>query len=149
MTANRSTKALTSAAVSGKKTTALSGCQRQNDYVNKCSTATRFESLYDTNGTPNDGHYYWRVMWLNTPSGPLAISLEGSLTTLYVTDLSTGKKATAFHRSMGISGFTVDQRADGTVGIKARLGFSTEELADAVAFLQASNDVRVPDQKAP
>lgn len=135
--------------VSGKKTTALSGCQRQNDYVNKCSTATRFESLYDTNGAPNDGHYYWRVMWLNTPSGPLAISLEGSLTTLYVTDLSTGKKVTAFHRSMGISGFTVDQRPDGTVGIKARLGFSTEELADAVAFLQASNDVRMTDQKTP
>lgn len=133
--------------VSGKKVTAASGCQRQNDFVNKCSTATRFESLYDTNGTRNDGHYYWRVAWLNTPAGPLAVSLEGSLTTLYVTDLRTGKKAVAFHRAMGINGFEVDQKPDGTVGIKARLGFSTEELADAVAFLQASNDVQASDQK--
>lgn len=115
-----------------------SNCQRMNAVMNKCATSTRFESLYQPNGLRNEGHYYWRVVWMNTPNGPLAAALENDLADLNLIELDTGKKVTAFTRKMGIGGFDAKQVGDGTVNVSARLGLTKkEEIKDAMAFVRA------------
>jgi len=121
-----------------KKVTVGSNCRRMNAVMNKCATSTRLESLYQPNGLRNEGHYYWRVAWMNTPNGPLAVALENDLADLNLMELDTGKKVAAFTRKMGIGGFDVKQGADGMVSVSARLGLTKkEEIKDAVAFIRA------------
>lgn len=120
-----------------------SNCQKMNAVMNKCATSTRFESLYQPNGLRNEGHYYWRVVWMNTPNGPLAAALENDLADLNLIELDTGKKVTAFSRKMGIGGFDVKQVGDGTVNVSAQLGLSNkEEIKDAMGFVRASGATR-------
>src|SRR5262249_34677135 len=96
---------------SAKNVTVGSNCRKVNAVINKCATGTRLESLYQPNGLRNDGHYYWRVMWVNTPSGPLAAALENDLAALNLIELNTGKKVVGLSRKLGISGFDVKQAA--------------------------------------
>jgi hypothetical protein len=123
----------------GKEVTTLSDCYRRSGIVNRCNSAETFESLYDELGRRNIHHYYWRAQWLNTPHGPIAITLEGGNRDAYITDLVTGKKVVAFHRALGIADMEVTQNPDGTVSIDAQLAFQHQSVPDAVAFLaQAS-----------
>ncbi|PEH40504.1 hypothetical protein CRM94_17000 [Burkholderia gladioli] len=92
---------------------------------------------------PNMEHYYWRIYWLNSPSGPIAVSLEDGQRHVYITDLTTGKKVLAFDRALGVSGLTVTQASDGTVSLSARLALEHVNIPDASAFLQQHQDVRV------
>jgi len=85
----------------GKRVLQLSDCQRQNKFVNKCATANSFDSLYEPDGDTNWAHYYWRVNWFKTPSGPIAVSMENGSGDIYITDLQSGKKVSAFSRKMG------------------------------------------------
>jgi hypothetical protein len=123
-----------------KNVTVGSNCRKVNAVINKCATGTRLESLYQPNGLRNEGHYYWRVMWVNTPGGPLAAALENDLSDLNLIELNTGKKVVGLSRKMGISGFDVKQAADGTVAIAGRLGFKTDEIRDAMAFVKAAGN---------
>jgi hypothetical protein len=121
----------------GQTVTALSDCYQRsaNSIVNRCYSAQSFESLYSMNGTRNIQHYYWRVLWLNTPQGPMAITMEDANKEIFIMDLTSGKKVVAFHRTLGIADMDVNQDPNGTVSIKAQLAFSHESVDDASAFL--------------
>jgi len=120
----------------GKLYAQMSNCRRMNMFVNNCATVNSFESLYVKGGDRNYGHYYWKASWYSTPSGPIAITQENGVADIYVLDLNTGKKVTAFHRTLGISNFDVGQSPEGTVNIVASIATEHKEVADAAAFLQ-------------
>jgi hypothetical protein len=121
----------------GQTVTALSDCYQRsvNSMVSRCYSAQSFESLYSTNGTRNIQHYYWRAQWLNTPQGPIAVTMEDANKKIFITDLTTGKKVVAFHRTLGIADMDVNQDPNGTVSINAQLAFSHESVDDASGFL--------------
>jgi len=110
--------------------------------TSKCNQATSFDSLFDSDGAPNFFHYYWRIYWMNTPSGPVAVTLEDGTSHVFITDLNSGKKVLAFSRALGINGIVVKQNGEGTVAITANLAFNHEQIPDAVAFLQQGKDVK-------
>ena len=99
-------------------------------------------SLFTRDNGQNMQHYFWRIYWLDTPSGPIAVSLEDGQRHVYITDLNTGKKVVAFSRSLGVSDLSVKQANDGTVSLSVRLGFDRGNVADASAFLQENKDVK-------
>ena len=126
-------------AADGKQVTLMSQCRRVNWAVSECQKAQSFESTYGTDGLKNNSHYYWLVNWTGSPTGPVAFTLEDGLAKLYITDLTTGRKALAFDRSFGIADWNIDQSGDGKVALKAKLAFEWKEIPDAVGFLQSSN----------
>lgn len=93
------------------------------------------------NGGRNIQHYYWRAQWLNTPQGPIAVTMEDANKKIFITDLTTGRKVVAFHRTLGIADMDVNQDPNGTVSIKAQLAFSHESVDDAVGFLANASSV--------
>lgn len=125
----------------GKDVTAMSGCHRQNLAINRCDSAQTFESLYEQSGGRNIHHYYWRAQWLNTPTGPIAVTLEAGNRDVFITDLASGKKVLAFHRALGIADMEVTQNPDGTVAIEAQLAFQHQSIPDAAAFLAQQSPV--------
>ena len=123
-------------AYDGKVTaTSYSNCVQKRRMFNVCRYAELQESLYDNMGMPNLSHYFWRIHWFNTANGPIAVVQENGLADITITDLKTGKKVVAFSRALGINGFSVKQNSDGKIAIVAKLGFSTERMDDALAFL--------------
>lgn len=126
--------------VSGKNRTVMGNCRKRNNFVNDCDSMTSFESLYSDTGR-NFGHYYWKADWYATPSGPIAVTMENGVADVYVLDLDSGKKVSAFHRGLGISTMDVAQAPDGTVAIKANWAFEDHQLDDAVKFLRESTAV--------
>lgn len=126
--------------LSGKQVGDYSGCETKATYVkgafrlNECDHVDFRESLYRQDGSPNFGHYFWKVYWFNTSDDAFVIAQEASQRKITITELSSGKKVTAFERALGIQSFTVDQRVDGTIAIAAKLGFSSESIPDAIDF---------------
>ena len=120
-----------------------SNCRKRNALVNDCANMDFRESLYSNTGR-NIGHYFWRINWFATQSGPILIAQENGLKDITVTDLASGKKVTAFSRGLGINGYDAVQNADGKVKVTARLGFSTETLEDAQGFLASTPEIRSP-----
>ena len=105
--------------------------QQINSFMNKCEKSVSFESLYDQAGQPNVGHYYWRVMWVNTPSGKtIAVTIEDGVKRLIATDLSSGKKVLLKERMMGINQFKIYQNGQGKIFADVQLGFSNETVED-------------------
>ncbi|MDD5177046.1 MAG: hypothetical protein PHQ05_11560 [Sterolibacterium sp.] len=127
----------------GRNVTVLSDCYRRkpNSLVNECYRAQSFESLYDKMGERNTWHYYWRVHWLKTPRGPIAITMENGSKDIFITDLGTRKKVSAFHRTLGINELDVIQKPDGAVQIDARLAFDRQTIPDAIAYLTSTSPV--------
>lgn len=119
----------------GKNVHVHSECRKRNRMINECAKMDSFESLYRTDGSQNIGHYYWRVHWVNTPSGPLAFTLEDGYGKLYLTELRTSRKVVALQRGLGVSDWEVLQRENGTVGLKGRLGLEWQEVPDVTALL--------------
>ena len=122
-------------AADGKSTMLHSQCRQKNAVLRLCDRVDFVESLYDSQGMPNFSHYFWRVSWYRTAHGPIAIAQETGLKDITVTDLTTGRKATAFSRMLGIAGFRSSQGADGRVSIVAQMGFNKETLEDASTLL--------------
>lgn len=120
----------------GKLYAQMSNCRRVNMFVSNCATVNSFESLYVRGGDRNYGHYYWKANWYSTPSGPIAITLENGVADIYALDLNSGKKATIFHRTLGIAEFNSSQNPEGIINVAAKLAFERKEVADAAAFLQ-------------
>ena len=125
----------------GKTVAVMSDCRKRNWAVNECRKMQTFESLYGTNGSKNTTHYFWKVQWLPTVAGPVALTQEDGLRAIYLTDLRTGRKVRAFHRTLGIADWDVIRHADGRVGAKARMLFEWQEIPDVVAFMQEAPDV--------
>jgi hypothetical protein len=125
----------------GKIYTFMSNCRKRSFLVSDCAKATSVESLYTADNDRNYSHYFWKANWYATPTGPIAVTLENGVADVYVLDLETGKKVTAFHRALGLSKFDAGQAADGTVSIQANLAFDHQQIADAGKFLKDTDGV--------
>jgi hypothetical protein len=119
----------------GKMSSQMSNCRRVNAVVNNCASVNTFESLY-ANGSRNLGHYYWKANWFATTSGPIAVTEENGVADIFVLDLESGKKVSAFHRALGISSFDASQGPDGNVSIEASLAMTRHQVPDAVQLLR-------------
>lgn len=124
---------------SGKNVGNYSQCRRRNNFVNECANVEFRESLYDKMGR-NLSHYYWRINWFSTPTAPILVAQENGLKEITIRDLKSGKKATAFSRALGIAGHDSVQDDTGKVRITAQMGFSSEKIEDAVAFLATAQE---------
>ena len=131
--------------VKGKNIAEYSGCERQNDYVNKCSDVDFEESLYTKLGLPNYSHYYWSISWINTPDGPLAFYRTS--TKVKVVDINNERVHTLFSRMLGVNQFVLTEHPNGKVSIKAQLGFSHEEIPDVADFIKNNKTDMEPIQK--
>jgi hypothetical protein len=127
--------------VDGKVQMVLSNCRKRNNFVNDCATATSFQSLYAPDGSRNRLHYFWQANWYQTTSGPIAVVQEGGLVDLFIIDLSTGKRVTAFHRAMGMTSTDTSQSSDGVVKVSASWLFQDHVIADAASFLSSNPEV--------
>lgn len=115
----------------------MSACKQKNHFIAQCAQMDTFESVFDTNGSRNLSHYYWRINWFSVPGRPILISQEGGLTNVSATDLNSGKKVILFDRTLGIAAFSATQDANGKVNVTAQMGFSSESQNDVVALLDS------------
>ena len=122
----------------GKNVNVHSQCRRKNSFVNECAQMQSFEALYNAQGMKNSQHYYWLVHWLNTPAGPVALTLEDGQANLYLTDLRTGRKVVALNRTLGIADWDATQNSDGTVALRGKLAFEWKEIPDVASLLQGA-----------
>lgn len=116
-----------------KEVNVHSGCVKQNNFVNKCSNMESFESLYQPNGQPNYDHYFWAVDWFKGGNGPLAVYQES--TKIRAIELDKSQIHTVFSRTLGVNHFSVSRSTAGVATVSARLGFSTDEVADLDTFI--------------
>ena len=131
--------------VLGKEVTVMSGCKKQNAFVNKCSDSKSFESLFK----PNDGgrnltHYFWRVDWFNTAKGPIAVTQPTGGRNIRATDLQSGKSVLLLERTLGVGEWDAVQQPTGEVRVEARLGLSQEAVPDVLMALEAGSDLATP-----
>jgi len=106
--------------------------------INKCNQMNSMESLYNQDGTPNMGHYFWKIHWFKTPDGLIAVSQESGPREIWATDLISGKRAMILNRTLGIGSFTARQQSDGKISLVAQMGFSKEEIKDVFLALNES-----------
>jgi hypothetical protein len=128
----------------GKDVNSYSNCRKQNNFVNKCDSMTSRASLYENDGHRNINHYFWRINWFNTPSGPISVALEGNLQDVTITDLTSGKRVVLFNRTLGIHDFVATEAANGKVKVTAQLGLESKSNDDVLAYLQATPAVDAP-----
>lgn len=123
-----------------------SNCKMQSETLNvvKCETLDIRDSLYESNGSRNDEHYFWSLFWFQTSEGPFAIAKEAGTRKVTMTELSTGKKVVLFERALGIANFAADQSTSGVISVQAQVGFTREEVSDAVAFFKKAPTKPVP-----
>lgn len=121
--------------IDDKEANFLSGCRKKNTWVNECANMVSRESLYKQNGVKNHGHYYWRINWFKTASGPVLIAQENGLADITLTNLTTGKKVTAYSYVLGIRGFDAEQDSTGRVRLTIRAGLGEEVIDDVERFM--------------
>ncbi|RLA83493.1 MAG: hypothetical protein DRG78_04165 [Epsilonproteobacteria bacterium] len=128
--------------MSDKDVGTYSQCEKMNSYVRKCDNVSFRESLYDNNGLPNVGHYYWRIMWYSTKDGRvISVTKEATHKKVIIADLATGKKVEAAYRLTGFPELTTSQDATGKIKIIAGGGmFSDVTVEDAEQFLDAKDN---------
>lgn len=133
----------------GKMVHVHSQCRKRNKFINECAQMDSFESIYDRDGRRNTSHYYWSVQWVNTPAGPVALTLEDGSGKLYLTNLQSGRKVIALERGLGIASWDMLTHPDGSIGVKGQLGFETREVPDLLALLDSSAAQAQPEPAAP
>lgn len=107
-------------------------CRQRNAFINDCMSMVSFESLWTNVGT-RSRHYYWRIDWVQTKVGPVAVVNEGSV--LNIVTLDDGVKIPVFNRTLGINEFDLTRASEGTLGIRIKAGLSTETVPDIVAAI--------------
>lgn len=113
-------------------------CRRQNRFVNKCRGYKQYESIWQPDGRPNLEHYFWALTWQTTKYGPLAVAEENDERDLNIVRLDNGNRYNAFHRGLGLNGFTATPSADGDLHVVATIVFSKKELPDLGALLASA-----------
>ncbi|MEW9899038.1 hypothetical protein ABWL39_10450 [Chitinivorax sp. PXF-14] len=116
-------------------TVGASGCVQQNRFAQRCTNFEFAESLYDTSGLPNYGHYFWRIRRYKTANRSVVFALEDGLRHLNAIDLDSQAKVTLFDRVLGIGGFRTEVNGEGKISVIAKMGFSEERKDDAVGAL--------------
>ena len=119
--------------IEDKEVQELYNCQPRNDFINECSGMNVYESMYESDGSRNSGHYFWRIDWMDTPKGPFAVVQEAGTRKINVIDLESDQRVTVLSRTLGINSHTVEQAPNGNISIEARMGFSTKRVEDALA----------------
>ncbi|MFY8299581.1 hypothetical protein AAEU28_12510 [Pseudoalteromonas sp. SS15] len=128
---------------SGKNVAKHSGCVNKGLY-NKCSNVSFNEALYEKSGLKNNSHYFWSIDWIDTKTGPLAFYKTSSK--VKVVDINKEQVHTVFSRALGVNEFTLIEKVDGTVGVKAQLGFSSDLIEDVEQFIRSNTQDIEPMQ---
>lgn len=114
----------------GKRTSVFGDCKPMNSFLNKCDTMERRVSLWNQDGTRNERHYFWTAYWFNTSVGPIAVARENTSKEISVYQLATGRKVTAFRRTLGIGVWSVQQAANGSIQIRASWPFIKQPVIE-------------------
>jgi len=130
---------LINVSMDGKNESVYSECRKQNSFINSCANIDFQESLFDKYGLPNAGHYYWRISWFNTKTGPILIVTENSLRETIAENINTGKKATLFSRMLGINYVIVSEKPDGRISATAKMGLDTQSIENIEDFINNSS----------
>lgn len=124
----------------GKSTTqCLQYGERINKFVVKClKYADPVESLYSVkDGSRNKSHYYWKINWVNSKSGPIGFTQEEGLKNIYATNLHTGKKVLLASRALGFVQFDIEVQNDGKINMIASNGpFGSEIVEDVESKIE-------------
>lgn len=124
----------------GKSTTkCLQYGERINKFVVKClKYADPVESLYSVkDGSRNKSHYFWKINWINSKSGPIGFTQEEGLQNIYATNLHTGKKVLLASRALGFVQFDIDVQNDGKINMIASNGpFESETVKDVESKIE-------------
>jgi hypothetical protein len=112
-------------------------CKRQNELVNRCDSFVGTESLWDKDGSPNNGHYFWRINWQSTNGTAVAVVLENGVKKVNAYDLNQDKMINLFNRTLGITGLQVLASPE-RLKVSAKLGFTTETVDDVLAAFAKS-----------
>lgn len=129
---------LINVSMDGKNESLYSECRKHNSFINSCANVDFQESLFDKYGLPNAGHYYWRISWFNTKTGPILIVTENSLRETVAENLNSGKKSTLFNRILGINYVIVTEMPDGRISATAKMGLDTQIMEDIEDFINKS-----------
>lgn len=128
---------------SDKQVQIYSQCRNDGSFINKCDNMDSVVSLYKPDGSINNGHYYWRIMWYKTKDKTIAVAMEANFKKITITDLETGKKVEAAYRLTGFPGIESSQDATGNVKVSALGGvFSDVQVDNAEEFLKKEKDIR-------
>ena len=121
----------------GKSVASYSQCRRSsNGLVNLCDKMTTYDSIWRTDGSPNVGHYFWKVDWQRMQGKPIAIVMERSLGQLNGFDLTGSKKVNLFERAMGINSWSMEMGGEGKYRIHAQLAFEKFVIDDVALEIQ-------------
>lgn len=132
----------------GKTVALMSECKRRNWVISECQKMQTFESVYGVDGFKNNSHYYWKVQWLPTAQGAIALTQEEGVSAVYATNLQTGQKVPLFQRSLGIGDWDVVQHADGRIGVKARMVLDWQEIPDVLEFMRLAATTPQPAESS-
>jgi hypothetical protein len=127
----------------GKSVTTLSQCHRRNAVVNVCDQSKTFESVWEKDGSPNYGHYYWRVDWQRVQGSPIAVAQESGRKQINAYDLVSGKKVNLFERTLGVTGFHTET-AGSRLKVVYRVGFDSTTIDDVSAEIRARPQMVAP-----
>lgn len=127
--------ALITLLVSAEASSGGVGAGREMKYTKKMATVTHVITTgAHTGSTPRLA--LLRLTWK-----------KNGVSDVTITNLTSGKKVVGFNRGMGILKFDASQDASGKVKVVAQLGFETQTIEDALAFLQATPEVKKDDEK--
>jgi len=107
-----------------------SDCHAKTRLVSRCNGWSSQEEMFQSDGLPNLGHYYWGVQWMATAQGPTAVVMENGMREVNVIRLDNGARANVFKRGLGITRFLVQPTADGSLSVTGQWMFQDHLLAD-------------------
>ncbi len=128
----------------GKSVTKYSDCRRRNNFVNVCDQAKTYDSIWRPDGSPNVGHYFWKVEWQKVAGRSVAVVMEKSLQQVNAYDLAAGKKINLFQRMLGINWFRTEISPERKFRALAQLGFDKGAVEDVVGDLDTKPAVPKP-----
>ena len=106
--------------------------------VHKCSGWDQHDAIFEIDGMPNFGYYYWVVQRGMTTDGPIAVVMENGMREVNVIRLDSGTRVNAFHRDLGIASFIVHPTADGSIGLTGKWMFKDHVVPEVCALFSSA-----------
>lgn len=122
----------------GKNITSHSNCT-PGKYFNKCERVDFTESLYNQYGLPNHSHYYWRIYWVKTNEGPIAIVTDNTLVKVDLIHLDTSTKLNGLFWLAGFNSIKVEEQPGKKYKVVANIlgGITDKQIDDVEAYWKA------------
>jgi hypothetical protein len=122
----------------GKNITSHSNCT-PGKYFNKCERVDFTESLYNQYGLPNHSHYYWRIYWVKTSEGPIAIVTDNTLVKVDLIHLDTATKLNGLFWLAGFNSIKVEEMPGKKYKVIANIlgGITDKQIDDVEAYWKA------------